>query len=149
MFFGNALFKHNESVCAVRGCEVCPIIGIPHTPLSGQVENGNTQQSFRTSVAEPYPPAPCTKWAQLITDDYASRMNGSHNSEQPVSSLIELFHICPNRSKASSPPPPSHYLTHFHKHPVCETCIRTKTVRKQHRRQQLDDPTTMKLPLPI
>ena len=149
MFFGNALFKQNESVCAVRGSEVCPIIGTPHIPLSGHVKNGNAKQSFRTSVAEPYPPALCTKWAQLITDDYSTRKNGCLSNDRPVSSLVDAFHSCPSRSKASSPPPPSHYLTHFSKLTGCETCIRTKTVRKQHRRQQRDDPTTMTLPLPI
>ena len=63
--------------------------------------------------------------------------------------IVEAYNKCPNRLKASSPPPPSHYLTHFPKHPGCETCIRTKTVRKQHRRQQRDDPSAMKLQLPI
>ena len=116
MFFGNAFFEQNGSVCAVRGSEICPIICAPHIPLSGHVKNGNAKQSFRTSVAEPYPPALCAKWAQLITDDYSTRKNCSFSNVRPVSSLVKAFHGCPSRSKASSPPPPSHYLIHFPKH---------------------------------
>ena len=44
MFFGNAFFKQNESVWAVRGSEICPIIGAPRIPLSGHVKNGNAKQ---------------------------------------------------------------------------------------------------------
>ena len=73
---------------------------------------------------------------------------GLPKEDRPVLFLVEAYRNCPNRLKTSLPPP-SHYLTHFPKHPGCETCIRTKTVRKQHRRQQRDDPSTMKLPLPI
>ena len=73
---------------------------------------------------------------------------GRHKPDGPESSLCAAYHNCPNRLKIGDPPPPADYLTHFPKHPGCETCITTKTVRKQHRKSNRDDPSTVKLTLP-
>ncbi|MDP7559482.1 MAG: hypothetical protein QF745_02965 [Planctomycetota bacterium] len=51
-------------------------------------------------------------------------------------------------TKVVEKPPASHYLTHFPKHLGCESCFKTKTQKKPHRRKG-DDPKTMPLPKPI
>ena len=156
LVFGDSNFKRHESICASY-CknDKFPNCGVLHVRLSGHDKNTNGQCYFRTWIAEPYPEQFCSEWARLITDDYTTRTNslpssGPHHGhklkwsdldidvaglpidDRPVLFLVEAYHN--NRLKASSPPPPSHYLTHFPKHPGCETCIRTKTIRKQHRR---------------
>ena len=140
--------------------DLCTKLGAPHVSLTGHDDtNGNNKRAFRISLAEPYPQELCSKWAQLITNDYKRRTRGppypaQHHchetkwsdldinvagrpkNDRPVLSLFDVWHNCPNKLKASSPSPPSHNLPHFPKHPGCETCIRTKTVRKQHRKRQ-------------
>ena len=122
-------------------------------------------------MPNPIRPNTCTFWAQLITNDHKRRKHGPPPIVQDCNhkirwcdldidcsgrrrqdrlelSLTDAWHKCPNKLKASTPPPPSHYLTHFLKHPGCETFIRAKTVSKQHRKSKRDDPSTMKLALP-
>ncbi len=51
-------------------------------------------------------------------------------------------------TKAVEKPPESHYLTHFPKHLGCESCFKTKTQKKPHRRKG-EDPKFMPLPKPM
>ena len=76
LVFGNSNFKLHEPVCASH-CknEVCPNSGAPLVPLSGHVANTDGKRFFRIAISEQYPKDLCSKWAQLIIDDYTTRTN--------------------------------------------------------------------------
>ncbi len=110
-----------------------------------------------THAAEPYPKKICDHWSACMHFNWRyknSQLTKAQMELSPLQFPKERTHGDSDESARVTPtkviekPPESHYLTHFPKHLGCESCFKTKTLKKPHRRKG-ENPKVMPLPKPM
>ena len=152
LVFGNPWFKQHEIVCTSVVIDViCIRSQGKHFPLEGIADSiadcFKRTKTFRTAIAKSYHTKRCKLWIQLTSDCKGIKHDDSttHNcfvtntnaaaclnrrgDELLESPLQRQYRNCAGKFGLGDEPPADRYLTHYPKHPGCETCIRTNTVR--------------------
>ena len=142
--WGYQAIGERARTCSGRG-GLCSRTGAAHELLTGVVEcppefehllgsprpdeEGKPRMIWKTKLAEPYPHEFC--------DEMASQMI-AHPKVGRVGLTPEQMGVPPPPAPPLSAagnvlqrPPKSHYLTHFPKHPGCETCNLAKATKKR------------------